>query len=283
MTKVALRGLARASCGPSLTALAVLPRRGAGGGHLRPHRHDQPLLRRHLRRGARRAPTSRSRRSEPVQPGRAASRRPSRQRCSTACARCDGVEEAAGGDLRARSLRRRRRRPDRAPVRAQLRLLGAARAVRAVHLRRGPPAAERRARRRSTSDRRPRGLRRRRHAAHGRRRRGSRATGSSGITGWATPRSAAPASPQLTLPEAQRVTDKRRQVRPDLGGRRGRGDARRAQARGSQRVLPPHGARGDRPARTPTRQSRRHRGRPELPDDRAARVRAACRCSSARS
>ena len=85
----------------------------------------------------------------------------------------------------------------------------------------------------------------------------------------------------MLLPEAQRMLGKTR-LRPD----RGRGQAGRRRpsscATSSGRALPRtvNVRTGQEEAR---KQSERHQGQPELPDDAAARVRRASRCSSARS
>ena len=207
MTKVALRGLAQRKLRGVRDRARDPARRRVHRRQLRPHGHDQPLLRRHLRRGLR----GHRRRGLVEHHGPGRERRPAAvlgalPRPGAARARRGGRR---GRHLLARALRGREGRPAEQQLRARVHQLHVARAVRDAHLHRGPAARRAPTRPRSTSP--PRTARSSTSATRSGSpaRPGSRGTGSSASSGSATPRRGGSGTAQLTLPEAQRITDKR--------------------------------------------------------------------------
>ena len=276
MTKVALRGLRQRKLRAFVTMLAVLLGVAFIAGQLRPHRHDQPLLRRHLRRGLR----GHRRRDlvEHHRPGRQRRRaRRSPDRYLDACGRWTGCEKAAGGIFSTRPLRGREGRAAQRRFAPEFVSSVAPEPFETLTYTEGRPPRDRERGLDRRVHRRSRGPRDRGHAAH--RRPGGRegATRSSASSGSATPRRAASGTAQLTLPEAQRLTEQAGRVRRHLGPGRAEG-VRPEELRAPHRPRAAGPAdRGDRHrgGRAPVAG---HQGRPQLLPRRAARVRRASRC-----
>ena len=217
MTKVALRGLAQRKLRAFVTGPGDPPRRRVHRGQLRPHGHDQRVVRPASSTRRYRAPTSRSRRAPTGQADGgdlpAVLRRAARSRAPGA-----GRRAGRGRHLLARPLRRRRRATRSANSFAPEFISSVApKPFETLTYTEGRPprTAAEASIDDSTADR--EGLDDRRHAAASPARRGSSATGSSGSSGWATPPAAASGTAQLTLPEAQRDHRQARRARPDLG------------------------------------------------------------------
>ena len=286
MLQVALRGLAARKLRAFADGARDPPRRGDDRRHLRADGHDQQVVRRHLRRGARGHATSssRRRRSSLGRAQRAAAVLGAR--CSTASRDVDGRRGGRGRDLRRSSrLDRRERRPARR--RASRRTSPAstrARAVRPVHLRRG------RVRRAAAdevaidkSHRRPRGPRDRRHDRRRRRRAAASATAIVGIASSAT---------RLARRRELAIAD-RCPRRSASTGKEGEFDeiSIAAEPRASRRGARAPGRRGDAARRVAGRDRRGERRRADRRHQRttsaSSRPRCSCSrvslCSSARS
>ena len=249
-----------------------LPRRRAHRRHLRPHRHDQQVVRRDLQRVAEGARTSAiTRAAGRGDPGRHAAAR-SRRACSTGCGRWTACE-AAGGIFRSAASWTRRATRSATASRPNFISSLQPEAVRDAQLRARAARRERRPRPRSTRRRPTAGTSKigdtlrhrrrdeaqdvpdRRHPA----KLGDTSSGGAGIA-------------QLTLPEAQRITDKEGEFDGISVGRRRGVSPEQLRRADRRRCMPPPVLveTGDAGGQAPVAG---HQGQPQVPPDRAARVR----------